>query len=97
MADHHCPVCGYPGFVEPPWDGDNPSYDICPSCGVEFGYHDSRPTLDERRARQAELRQEWLLAGCPWRGAIDKPPRDWDPKAQLAAAGLASQGTTRGR
>lgn len=35
----YCRVCGlYLGYQ--PWgeDGKTPSYEICPCCGVEFGY-----------------------------------------------------------
>jgi hypothetical protein len=38
-----CKVCFYDCNDFLPWgmDGASPSYDICPCCGVEFGYEDS--------------------------------------------------------
>ena len=33
-----CPVCGYDGLEEPPYDETGlGNYDICPCCGYEFG------------------------------------------------------------
>lgn len=41
MTDHNCRVCGL-HIDDLPWgqDGNSPTYDICPCCGVEFGYED---------------------------------------------------------
>src|ERR1700722_1795355 len=39
---HNCPVCGYAKLAEPPYDKTGcASFEICPSCGIEFGYHDA--------------------------------------------------------
>ena len=35
-----CPVCSWPCIKEDPKDE---TYEICPSCGVEYGYEDSGP------------------------------------------------------
>jgi len=36
----NCPVCGYVlQFI--PWDGLSASDEICPSCGIQFGYDDA--------------------------------------------------------
>jgi len=39
---HTCRICGYFDKDLMPWgeDGDIPSFEICPCCGVEFGYED---------------------------------------------------------
>ena len=71
-----CPVCGYPNLAEPPYDGTSPSYEICPSCGTEFGYEDSGRS-------HAELRHAWVDGGCRWWATYDKPPKGWDPLQQL--------------
>lgn len=56
-----CRVCGYDNG-EPPWgaDGKNPTFDICPCCGVEWGYEDNNP--DSTR----KYRQTWRDRGAPW-------------------------------
>ena len=55
-----CPACGFEGLDEPPWDGDSPSDDICPSRGMQFGYYDSgrRDPLF-----YAGWRTRWLVEG----------------------------------
>lgn len=35
---YKCPVCGYDKLEEPP---EEQTFEICPNCGVEFGYHDA--------------------------------------------------------
>lgn len=60
-SNPYCRVCGYePG--EPPWgdDGETPTYEICPSCGAEYGYHDATPTGVVR------YRAKWLESGGHW-------------------------------
>jgi hypothetical protein len=46
-----CPVCAYAAPKYSPED-----FTICPSCGTEFGYHDSKKS-------HAELRAEWVERG----------------------------------
>jgi hypothetical protein len=60
-ARNYCRVCGYdPGF--PPWgpEGDEPTFDICPCCGVEWGYQDCLPTS------AIKYRNQWLADGAKW-------------------------------
>jgi hypothetical protein len=36
---HTCPVCKFDGLKEAPFGPHNePSYEICPKCGFEFGF-----------------------------------------------------------
>lgn len=65
-----CPVCGYL-MEDPPKD-----YNICPSCGTEFGYHDLNSSI-------AELRAAWLRTGPRWWSRVDAQPYNWDPYLQL--------------
>tara|TARA_B100000614_G_C14374051_1_gene422668 strand:+ start:446 stop:640 length:195 start_codon:yes stop_codon:yes gene_type:complete len=55
-----CPVCDYPELTEEPYY----SFEICPQCGIEFGYEDAVASRDknspQRLARLQELRQKWL-------------------------------------
>lgn len=80
-ASYSCPACGYPGLTEPsrsPKSGGG-SYEICPSCGFEFGVTD-----DDLGHTYADWRQEWIAQGSPWRSeGIEPPPAGWDPEAQL--------------
>lgn len=78
MADKNiCPVCGYPDLEEPPYDEHGcSSFEICPSCGVEFGYDDS--TTDHEA-----LRERWVADGMKWHGVAKPQPSDWNPKEQL--------------
>lgn len=64
-----CPVCAYPDMPYPPRD-----YNICPSCGTEFGSDDAYATHDILRAR-------WVQNGAPW--FFGQPPIAWNPYMQL--------------
>lgn len=88
MSDRYtCPVCGYGGLPEAPWDNDAPSDEICPSCGTQFGYHDAAGgDAARRQPRYRELREEWIARGMPWESPdIEPAPDDWDPTRQLEA------------
>lgn len=66
-----CPVCGYPLDVH--------DFNICPSCGTEFGIDTVGHTYDE-------LRRVWVDNGAPWSSAADPRPRNWNPWMQLINA-----------
>jgi hypothetical protein len=68
-ATYRCPVCGQPGFSEPPWaDQGSASFDICPACGIQFGYNDAR--ADVRDLIHRKWRERWIANGRkplhPW-------------------------------
>jgi hypothetical protein len=66
-----CPVCGFAGLTEPPYDDHGcASFDICPSCGTEFGYDDAKQSYEE-------LRRRWLASGALWWSQTTKPPLGW--------------------
>jgi hypothetical protein len=71
-----CPVCGFP--LKYPAD----DFNICPSCGVEFGYETAGRTFDE-------LRREWIRAGAHWTSRVDERPTTWNAWKQLIDAGFA--------
>jgi hypothetical protein len=77
-----CPVCGYPNLRREPYtNAGGGSYEICWSCGFEFGVSDDADgfTHESWRAR-------WVSMGMPWDSAeLRSPPEGWDPQAQLAA------------
>ena len=78
MNTYVCPVCGYPGLVDPPAD-----YNICECCGTEFGYHDFTASHDE-------LRRRWIEAGAHWHSRSVPEPPLWSAAVQLRRAGLPS-------
>ena len=71
-----CPVCGYE-MEEGPRD-----YNICPSCGTEFGLHDLNSTIES-------LRQVWLENGPQWYSKVIPKPDNWKPLLQLATLTMA--------
>lgn len=81
-----CPACGFGGLANQPWSGESPSDDICPSCGIQFGYHDARGTdATQRQGIYRKWRERWIAEGMPWHAAsIQAPPRSWDPADQVA-------------
>jgi hypothetical protein len=81
-AQYVCPACGYPELSEPPRLGDGGgSYEICWSCGFEFGVTD-----DDLGYSYAEWRQTWIERGMPWDSeGLHPRPADWDPPRQLEA------------
>ncbi len=76
---HTCPVCGYPDLEEPPRaPSGGGSYEICPSCGFQFGVDD-----DDKGLTFAQARERWVQKGYPWRSKGRPQPRGWDGEAQL--------------
>jgi hypothetical protein len=70
-----CPVCGF--LLHYPAD----DFNICPSCGVEFGYETAGRSYDQ-------LRQEWVNSGALWASRVIPEPPSWNPYVQMNAAGL---------
>ncbi|CAB4243599.1 conserved protein of unknown function [Methylacidimicrobium sp. AP8] len=71
-----CPVCGFPDLLDPPRSkSGGGSYEICPSCRFQFGYHDDAYTYEE-------WRQRWIKDGMGF-WAYWERPRGWDPVEQL--------------
>ena len=84
MGENVCPVCGYDGLDEPPFNERGVgSDDICPCCGFQFGLDDF--PYEDRERLVAEWRERWVAGGCVWKFPSDGlPPEGWDPQAQLA-------------
>jgi len=84
QVGHTCPVCGYPELDEPPRSAVTGagSYEICPSCGFEFGVSD-----DDEGHTYPGWRQRWIDFGMPWNSSAVRPPEGWDPEAQLQELG----------
>jgi len=80
-----CKVCGFPNLNEEPrGDATGGSYEICPSCGIQFGFHDEAGGDPKRRLKvYEEWRQAWIGGGMVWdKGRTEQPP-DWNPVEQL--------------
>jgi hypothetical protein len=65
-----CPVCGF--LLDYPAD----NFNICPSCGVEFG-------LDDIEYKVEELQVLWFKRGLTWTSAVIPKPTDYNPFQQL--------------
>lgn len=76
---HTCPVCGYPDLREAPRSKrSGGSYEICPSCGFQFGVTD-----DDQGLSYEQWRETWRDGGMKWSSQQTKPAH-WNPAAQLA-------------
>jgi hypothetical protein len=76
---HTCPVCGYPDLREAPRSKHGGgSYEICPSCGFQFGVTD-----DDQGFSYIKWRENWRNGGMKW-SSQGTPPANWSPAAQLA-------------
>ncbi|HDH28928.1 MAG TPA: hypothetical protein ENH13_07320 [Euryarchaeota archaeon] len=80
-----CPVCGYDLDFEP-WSGKRASHDNCPSCGIEFGYHDVPAASGAKGSREEiylKWREKWVSDGMKWSISEWSRPSNWDPMEQL--------------
>lgn len=78
-----CPACGYDGLPVEPWLEDSPSDEICPSCGIQFGYDDAVDNPHDRQHIYEGWRRKWGTEGCQWFSDSTPPPANWDPEQQL--------------
>ena len=78
---HTCPCCGFPALQEPPRSASGGgSYEICPSCGFQFGVSD-----DDAGFTYARWRARWKARGLRWGSKGIAPPPGWDAASQLAS------------
>jgi hypothetical protein len=73
-----CPVCLFPSLDEPSHDSDGfGSFEICKSCGTQFGYDDANTSW-------LELRKRWIDAGLKWwcEAAGNPRPANWNPEKE---------------
>jgi hypothetical protein len=84
---HLCTVCGWPSLAEAPRSASGGgSYEICPSCGFQFGVTD-----DDQGISEAKWRARWIEGGMKWASAARPEPAKWDARAQLRRAGLSKE------
>ena len=81
---HYCPVCNYSGLSENVVCSDGvPSYEICPSCGFQFGVD------DETGITYKAWRDAWVKGGMKWWDESTRHPPNWNPVDQLASIGTS--------
>ena len=74
-----CPVCGYPDLEEQPRGvTTGGSYEICPSCGFQFGVSD-----EDRGYTYERWSEEWIKKGQHWSSVGVAPPSEWNPNEQI--------------
>lgn len=74
-----CPVCGFDQLDEPAYTAAGEGlFEICPSCGFQFGVTD-----DDLGIGFHEWRQAWIVKGMPWSSKGRPAPAEWDPQEQL--------------
>ena len=74
-----CPICGCRELEKPPRsETTGGSYEICPCCGCEFGYHDEDQGISDQ-----EWRRRWVAKGVPRFDRSTRPPLGSDPVEQL--------------
>lgn len=80
-----CPVCGYPDLEEQPRsESTGGSFEICPSCGIQFGYTDEAGGNSQAREElYKNWRRHWVESGMVWDRDRTKPPPGWNPREQL--------------
>ena len=85
---HTCPVCGFPNLTGAPRSpGGGGSFEICPSCGFQFGVSD-----DDAGFTFAQWRIRWQKGGMKW-ASVSPAPKNWDAAAQLET--LAAQAVVK--
>ena len=86
-SSHSCPVCGYAKLHESPRSSSGGgSFEICPSCGFQFGVSD-----DDDGISYEEWREDWIDGGMEWTSKGIEQPRVWDAKAALATVTKAAK------
>ena len=65
--NQYCPVCGYNlGFAA--WDNDSASHEICPCCGIQYGYDDmGGGDLKKRHEIYENWKKKWIIFPKNWK------------------------------
>jgi hypothetical protein len=82
IMNYTCIVCGFNELDEPPYyESGNPSDEICPCCGIQFGYDDF--DAQDKQVFYEQWRNKWILDGCQWFSKGWNPPENWNAKQQI--------------
>jgi hypothetical protein len=80
-----CLACGFSIAVEQLWIGDAASDEICPCCGLHYGYDDAQAGRgDPDSDFYVGWRARWIMDGYPWFSAATPPPDGWSGPQQVA-------------
>lgn len=83
LDNNYCPVCGYKLDFQP-WVNNSPSDEICPCCGIQYGYDDAAGGDENMRQFIYEKwREQWKKEGMPWKSEGNNQPKNWNPVQQL--------------
>ncbi len=83
LQNKYCPACGYHLDFEP-WTKDSPSDEICPCCGIQFGYDDAAGNdMEERKLIYERWRNRWIKEGMLWYSQGISQPQNWNGIEQL--------------
>ena len=83
MPSYTCPACGYVGLESRPWSiAATGSDEICPSCGIHFGYDDAVGGDENKRGQfYREWGATWRAEGARWWSSRPMP-EGWNGEAQ---------------
>ena len=82
-SNPRCPVCGC-DLDFAPWKGDSAADEMCPCCGIQFGYDDFAGGQPELRPEiYAQWREKWIREGMRWSSRGIEPPQGWNAVEQL--------------
>ena len=88
-----CPVCGFADLHEPPYSPSGHGlFEICPSCGFQFGVTD-----DDLGISFHEWREQWIARGMRWSSKGKMTPLGWNPGEQLHQLELSKDGKSLSR
>lgn len=74
-----CLICGFDKLYEPPYDKYScASFEICPCCGTEFGYHIVHPNQEKITL----LKEKWIKNGMIFNNN-NRIPLNWSSSEQL--------------
>lgn len=63
------------------------AHEICPSCGIEFGYSDAQYYKSGDISVYRNWREQWIKNGMKWthndEDSLREKPQNWNPKEQL--------------
>jgi hypothetical protein len=81
-----CLACGFDGIaIAELWDGDVASDEICPCCGLHYGYDDAGHGRGDPASEFYDgWRAKWASDGHPWFSTATHPPDGWSASEQVA-------------
>jgi hypothetical protein len=85
----NCLACGFGIAVQALWVDEAASDEICPCCGLHFGYDDAGAGRGDPRSEFYDgWRARWIMDGYPWFSTATLPPEGWSGPEQVATRAL---------